>query len=95
MGWGQACKSNSWSCQIVKIKKIKWLMWFWVKMMSDKLFQSHNTHHNLDLRRVIILLFIIYFVAPYGAILKLHFFGDSKVGIPKLSNYESHQFGSS
>jgi hypothetical protein len=64
-------------------------------MMSDKLFQSHNTHHNLDLRRVIIYLFIMYFVAPYGAILKLHFFGDSKVGIPKLSNYESDQFGSS
>jgi hypothetical protein len=54
-----------------------------------------HTHHNLDLRRVITLLSIIYFVAPYWAILELHFFEDSKVGIPKLSNYESHQFGSS
>lgn len=64
-------------------------------MMSDKLFQSHNTHHNLDSRRVITLLSIIYILAHYGALLKLHFLGDSKVGVPKLSNYESHQFGNS
>jgi hypothetical protein len=68
-------------------------------MMSDKLLQSHNTHHNLNLRRLEKShhspFYNIFCNSLWGYIKFFFFFWDSKVRVPKLSNYESHQFGSS
>jgi hypothetical protein len=34
--------------------------------MKHVLTQIHKTHHNLDLRRIITVLYIIYFATPHG-----------------------------
>jgi hypothetical protein len=54
--------------------------------MNFKLIQIHKIHHDLDLRKITILLPIVNFIAPHKGYIKM------ALKVSKPLNYECHQF---